>query len=108
VLECIAGRKVQPICVPEPISSVACRLRIVALILLPHWTGISTIKLNFIILQVGADNNLLVKEHTHTFVNKGFMIVGMFSYHILIIFVCVEQYSYAVIFLIAFGIVLCL
>jgi len=27
---------------------------------------------------VGADNNLLVKDHTHTFVNKGGQIGGMF------------------------------
>jgi zeta-carotene desaturase len=32
--------------------------------------------------KVGADNNLLVKEHTHTFVNKGGTIGGMFSYPI--------------------------
>lgn len=28
-------------------------------------------------LQVGADKNLLVKDHTHTFVNKGGDIGGM-------------------------------
>uniref|UniRef100_A0A8R7PE01 Amine oxidase domain-containing protein n=1 Tax=Triticum urartu TaxID=4572 RepID=A0A8R7PE01_TRIUA len=33
--------------------------------------------------KVGADNNLLVKEHTHTFVNKGGIVGGMFIYHIL-------------------------
>ena len=27
---------------------------------------------------MGADNNLLVKDHTHTFVNKGGQIGGMF------------------------------
>jgi hypothetical protein len=68
------------------------------LILLPHWTGLSAMKLNFIILQVGADNNLLVKEHTHTFVNKGGMIGGMFSYHVPIFFFYVERCSYAAIF----------
>jgi hypothetical protein len=77
------------------------------LILLPHWTGLSAMKLNFIILQVGADNNLLVKEHTHTFVNKGGMIGGMFSYHIPIIFLCGTVLLCCNI-LIVFGIVLCL
>ena len=63
-----------------------------------------------IVFQVGADNNLLVKEHTHTFVNKGGAVGGMFSAHILINLV-VEQCSCAAIFLlfwIVFGIALCL
>uniref|UniRef100_A0A453BH54 Uncharacterized protein n=1 Tax=Aegilops tauschii subsp. strangulata TaxID=200361 RepID=A0A453BH54_AEGTS len=37
----------------------------------------------YFVFQVGADNNLLVKEHTHTFVNKGGIVGGMFIYHIL-------------------------
>jgi len=47
--------------------------------------------------KVGADNNLLVKEHTHTFVNKGGAVGGMFSVHILINLV-VEQCSYVAMF----------
>jgi hypothetical protein len=35
-----------------------------------------------ILFQVGAENNLLVKEHTHTFVNKGGVVGGMFIYRI--------------------------
>jgi len=50
-----------------------------------------------IVFQVGADNNLLVKEHTHTFVNKGGAVGGMFSVHILINLV-VEQCSYVAMF----------
>lgn len=31
----------------------------------------------FCMMQVGAEKNLLVKDHTHTFVNKGGNIGGM-------------------------------
>ena len=43
-------------------------------------------KLNLVEFQVGTDNNLLVKEHTHTFVNKGGTIGGRFNYPIHIFF----------------------
>jgi len=45
-------------------------------------------KLNLVEFQVGADNNLLVKEHTHTFVNKGGVIGGRFTTLYTSIFLC--------------------
>ena len=45
-------------------------------------------KLNLVVFQVGADNNLLVKEHTHTFVNKGGVIGGRFTTLYTSIFLC--------------------
>jgi hypothetical protein len=64
-------------------------------------SDLTAFKLNLIVFQVGADNNLLVKEHTHTFVNKGGTIGGMFCY--LIPTYIQEQCSYAgiIFFLIA-------
>jgi hypothetical protein len=59
---------------------------------------------NLVEFQVGADNNLLVKEHTHTFVNRGGVIGGRFNYPIHIHFLCSNSLMLSYLFVITSGV----